>query len=184
MWVGRGEAVTGDAGRGCRGRGESICCWLHLPVLALSITTSRILHLTCTISKSLVQMLLPCSLMNSTTLTSHAKPRGKPGFWGHTWRPAAGTENALLCTFCITWQDGRADCGCPSPSAAGGSSPHLSCHPQSLSLAGCCKPCWGGRAALPQHQRVGRRGMPLGCLPSWLKAWCVGGIPVPYVGSW
>lgn len=63
-----------------RARGER---WLLAPSSCPgpSITTSQTLHLTCTISKSLAQVLLPCSLLNNTTLIFHAKPLGKPGSW-------------------------------------------------------------------------------------------------------
>lgn len=105
-----------------RVRGEH---WLLAPSSCpgLSITTSQILHLTCTIS-------VPCSsaaaLFTDEQHNPHfpCKAPGQPWLWGHTWRPPTGTENALLCTFCITWQGGRADSqshsGCPSPCAPGG----------------------------------------------------------------
>lgn len=161
-----------------RARGEH---WLLAPSSCpgLSITTSQILHLTCTISKSLAQVLPPCPLRNSTTLIFHVKPLGKPGFWGHTWRPLTGTQNALLCTLSITWQGWQPE---PLWVLQVGSSAHLSCHPQSLSLAGCCKPSWAGREA-PHSTREREGG---GCLwgdPSWLGAWGVGGIPVSYWGA-
>lgn len=69
-----------------RVRGE---LWLLAPSSCpgLSITTSQILHLTCTISKSLAQVLLPRSLMNNTTLIFHVRPLAKPGCGGTPGAP-------------------------------------------------------------------------------------------------
>lgn len=183
---GSGEAVAGDAGRGCRGRGESIGCWLHLPVLACPSPPPK----SCTSlapSQSLVQVLLPCSLTNNTTLTFHAKPRGSPGF--------GGTHGDLwlaprtLC-FALSVSPGRvagltarATLGAHHPVLqVGSTSPLLS--PTVPVLGWLLQTLLGWESRAPTAPEMGRRGMPLGCLSSWLRARCVGGIPVPYVGSW
>lgn len=145
--------------------------WLLAPSSypGLSITTSQILHLTCTISKSLAQVLLPCSPTNNTTLIFHAKPLGKPGFWGHTWRPPTGTENALLCTFCITWQGGRADsqshCGCPSPRAPGGQQPSPLLSPTVPVLGWLLQTLLGWERRAPTARESGKEGGASGLPP-------------------
>lgn len=176
----------------------------------MSITTSQILRLTCTISKSLAQALLcgsdvqPRSLMNDTTLVFHAKTPGKP----HSlllgarclWElPAAQLAPKMLCFALsrLTWQGSRADGRGQSRSrlpitlhwwpAAARTPPVI--HGPSPWLAAANPPGAGGSEAggepcSPSLREWGRRGMPLGCLPSWLGARHVGGIPVPGAGSW
>lgn len=170
-----------------RVRGER---WLLAPSSfpGLSITTSQILHLTCTISKPLAQVLLPRSPTNNTTLIFHTKPLGKPGFWGHAQRPPAGTENALLCTLCITCQGGRAGSqshsGCPSPCAPGGQQLPRPLSPTVPVLGWLLQTLLAWERGAPTAPEGGKEGMPLGCLPSGPGEWDGGGIPVPHVGSW
>lgn len=156
MRVGRGEAVAGDAGRGCRATGESVGCWLHLPVSACPSPPPNP-HLARTISKPLAQALLPSSdvqphsLTSDTTLVFHAKPPGRPGslllgtrcFMGTAGCPLAPKTRCFALSL-LPWQGWWL---WPEPPSApwAGSSPHPSCHPRSLSSAGCYKPSWGGR---------------------------------------
>lgn len=165
--MGWGEAVAGDAGRGCKGRGESIGCWLHLPILACPSPPPK----SCTSPAPSQSPLHKCCCPVHRRTTQPSFSMRSP------WVNLAfgGTHGDLrlaprmLC-FALSVSPGgvagptaRATAGAHHPVLQVGSSPHLSCHPQSLSLAGCCKPSWGGRDVPPQHEsrkEGGASGLP------------------------
>lgn len=148
-----------------RVRGER---WLLAPSSCpgLSITTSQILHLTCTISKPLVQVLLPCSLRNSTTLTLHAKPRGRPGFGGTHGDPQLAPRT--LC-FALSVSSGRAGsqshAGCPSPCAPGGQQPSPLLSPTVPVLGWLLQTLLGWERSSPTAPEGGKEGDAFGLPP-------------------